>query len=143
MKNLVICMLSVVLTMFLVFSIAATHTQTKTSPGTMAFRVVDVNFANDVNNLTVTLGKMYGFIDAVVIDSAGTDTAYAVYVKDEHTIPIFSKTDCTSASEPYRYNLDEPRGVPISGQPQVQIADANNATMTNMVITLYMRDWQR
>ena len=114
------------------------------------FTAPQYNFANDVNNATITCSKWQGYIDGIVIDSTGTDTSFKLYVKDEHAATIFSKEDLTSASEPYRFAISasdtgstEFMGVPVNGAPQIQIADANDATLTNIVVTLYGRDYRK
>lgn len=114
------------------------------------FGSVTLDFASDVNDATVTLGRLQGYLDGVVIDSTGTDTSFKVYIKDEYDITIFSKVDCNSVTEPYRYALkteaadaNDYFGIPIDGTPKVQIADANDATLTNIAIKLYYRDWRK
>jgi len=145
MKKLIVCL---VLAVFIIAGLLMASTESIDVLDT--YRNITLNFDNDVNNATVTLSTIVGYIDGVVIDSAGTDTSFKVYVKDEHGIAIFSKTDCTSASEPYRYAISasdtgstEFMGVPVFGTPQIQIADANDATLTNIIVYLYCRDLRR
>ncbi len=100
--------------------------------------------ADPAHDFTETLVPIYGYLDRIVIDSAGTDTSYKVYLKDDHTITLFSKTDCSSATEPYSYILSEVDdggnafpGIPVGGACTLEVADIDDATATAITITLY------
>lgn len=126
-----------------------THT---TAPGSMAvsvnpvYRKVVISDAadGDANDFTETLETIYGYLDRIVIDSNGTDTSYKVYLKDDHAITLFSKTDCSSASEPYSYILSEVDvddnafpGIPVGGACTLEVADIDDATADMITITVY------
>jgi len=108
-----------------------------------------IAFDNDVNDVTVALGTINGWIDEIVIDSTGTDTSYKVYILDENSIAVWSKVNCTSASEPYRLPVTVTDGTNIfygarvNGAVSIQIADCNDASMTDLDIYLYFRDYRK
>lgn len=131
----------------------ATQTETHTlAPGSMAAsvkpayrKVVIADSADgDANDFTETLVTIYGFLDRIVIDSAGTDTTYSVILQDDHGITLFTKTDCSSASEPYSYILTEADvdgnvfpGIPVGGACTLEIANIDDATATAITVTIY------
>ena len=97
----------------------------------------------DVNDFSETT-PIYGTLQSISINTAGTDTSFKVYIKDPNGITAWSKTDCTSASDPYRYALTEAntatthfRGIPMAGNVTVELADGDDATMTKIWIWLY------
>jgi len=103
---------------------------------------VKVAFDNDVNDATVSVGDVIGKLREVVIDSNGTDTSYKVYLKD-NVRTLWSKTDCTSATDPYQLPITMTDGtnvfcdVPMSDTLSVQIKDANDATLDDLDIYVY------
>jgi hypothetical protein len=119
--------------------IAARH------PGIRKLTVADTD--GTVNDFTQTLPSLYGTFERIVIDSTGTDTSYKVYLRDENGIEIFSKTDCTSASEPYSFAISvvdtgsayHP-SVPVAGQCALELADGDDASLTAISIYLYYRE---
>ena len=104
----------------------------------------------DFDDATVTLSSINGYIEGVVINSNGTDTSYKVYLLDENGIAIFTKEDCSSSAEPYRYTVsvagtdgnDFARPMVI-GTPYIQIADANDASMDELIVKVYVRQWRK
>lgn len=91
--------------------------------------------AIDANNFTLNLGTVQGKLTGVVIKPTGIDTSYKVYVKDEYSSAVFSKTDCNSVAGTYRYAITAANtagthflGVPVSGDVTVQVVDANGLT---------------
>lgn len=130
-------------------TIDETHT---TAPGNIAvsvrpvYRKMVVSDAadGDANDFTETLESIYGYLDRIVIDSNGTDTDYDVTLLDEHEIELFTKTDCSSASEPYSYILSEVDvddnafpGIPVAGACKVVVADIDDASADAITITIY------
>ncbi|GAI12166.1 unnamed protein product [marine sediment metagenome] len=134
--------------------LASTETHTgggviNEKPGVSAFKKCSVNFG-DVNDsyYTETLKVIYGYVERVVIDATGTDTAYKVYVRDENGLAIFSKEDCSTGDGDYSYAISmsdtgstEFLGVPIGGAGSVDVNDANGLTDLD-VILYYQRWWQ-
>lgn len=103
----------------------------------------------DVNNQTIALPNMNGWIDAIVVDSNNTDTSYKVEILDENQIAIFSRADLTSASEPNRlsvyttYGSSTYPGARINGTPYLRITDCNDGSMDDLDITIYYRDFRK
>lgn len=99
---------------------------------------------SDMNDTTVSIGIIQGRLTGITIKGTGTDTAFKVYVKDENSFKVFSKENCSTSSMPYRYALstadtadNDFLGVPVSGTVSIQIADANNATLTDLTVKVY------
>lgn len=104
----------------------------------------------DVNDFSQIIDIAYGIIERITIDSNGTDTSYKVYLYDENNVAIFTKTDCSSASEPYNYAVSmsdtgstEFLGIPVIGSFTVVLADADDATMDDIDITVYYKEYIR
>lgn len=119
-------------------------------PTNVIFGTVTFDFSGDVNDVTEDAdNEIEGYLDDIVIDSNGTDTSYKIYVKDEHGVAVYSKTDCNSAVEPYHYAISSNdgtnyfRGVAVSGIIQVQIADCNDSSMDDLDVTIYYRDYRK
>lgn len=119
--------------------LATTTTQDTVNPSTWSSGAITVTAAY---NFTSSIGTVQGKLTGVVIEPTGTDTSYKVYVKDEHSIVVFSKTDCNSVDGSYRYAITAANtagthflGVPVSGDITVQVADA--AGLTGIVVTVY------
>lgn len=137
------------LTVILFAATTETHT---TAPASIdistkpLFRKVVIADATDgdANDFTETLDSIYGYLDRIVIDSAGTDTDYDVILKDDHAVTLFSKLDCSSASEPYSYILSEVDdsgnafpGIPVGGACTLELANIDDATATAITVTIY------
>lgn len=96
---------------------------------------------------TETLNDIYGVIDSIVIDAAGTDTTYGVILKDSTGNTLFTKTDCSTASDPYRFAVNEVsvdskyfRGARVAGACTVELAGCDDSSMTSITVTIYY--WQ-
>lgn len=154
MKNLKFALFLIVCICIVgVIVFGATQTETHTlAPGSMAAtvkpayrKVVIADSADgDANDFTETLVPIYGFLDRIVIDSAGTDTTYSVILKDDHAITLFTKADCSSATEPYSYILTEADvdgnvfpGIPVGGACTLEVANIDDATATAITVTIY------
>jgi len=98
-------------------------------------QMVTCTFDNDwpytnMNNLTLTTGHVQGTVVRVGYDTTGTDTQWDLILKDPMGFAVFTKTDCTSATEPIAYTVYEDdtegnphRGVPFSGHLTIDIDD--------------------
>lgn len=130
----------IIFSVILCVLVMATTTTDTVRPSSWASSAITIT---DANNLTTNIGTIQGKLTGIVIDSTGTDTSFKVYIKDEHAAYVFSKEDCSSSSEPYRYALTTTDtagttkflGVPVSGDITVQVADA--AGLTGIIITVY------
>lgn len=137
-----------------------THTNIGVTRGSVGavhseLRVHKIDFDNDVNNVTVSIPSIFGYVDGIVIDSNGTDTSFSVVLRDEHDCNIFFKADCNSVIEPHRHAITiiDSNGVhgatpaaylgaPVSGICDVVLTDANDATMDDLQIYIYYRDYR-
>lgn len=97
--------------------------------------------ASDANEFTETLNDIYGYLERVVIDATGTDTAYSVTIKDEYAVSLFAKTDCNTADGDYSYAISasdtgstEFLGVPVAGTGSVVVTGANDLTSLDVII---------
>ena len=150
MKSKLLVFIGLILIATILYGAATTEVHT-TPPGASlpvhsVFRKVVIADAadGDANDFTETLVPIYGYLDRIVIDSAGTDTSYKVYLKDDHAITLFSKTDCSSATEPYSYILSETDtssnafpGIPVGGACTLEVADIDDETATAITVTIY------
>lgn len=120
------------------------------------FRKYTIDFDEDVNDATVSLPSITGYLDGIVIDSNGTDTSFSVTLRDEHNCNMFVKADCNSVTEPHRYavTIADSNGVhgaavaayagaPVDGICDVVIADANDATLDDLQVYIYYREYRR
>ena len=99
---------------------------------------------NTIDDVTEGLGTIYGKLTGVTIAATGSDTSFKVYVKESNGYALFSKTDCNATSCLLRYALSasdtgstEFVGVPVAGAVSVQVADANDANMVSLTVTVY------
>lgn len=98
---------------------------------------------NDVNEVRLDSGPIYGHLQRIVIEAAGTDTAWGLSLTDDHGVTLFSKADLSSASVPYSYALIyqglDPNhwaiGIPSHGPMAVR---TSNVAATKEVQTLTM-----
>ena len=100
----------------------------------------------DVNNFAETLDSIYGEVKRIVIDTAGTDTAFSVVLQDENLATIFTKADCNSVLEPLSYMVyqDDSEGnpwpdVPVGGAMTLTVSDANGLTAVS--VTIYFKEY--
>jgi len=119
------------------------------------FRMYEFDLKEDVNNVTLDAPEIHGYLDGIVIDSNGTDTSFSVTLRDEHDCNIVV-VSCTSASEPHRYAItiiDSNSvhgaataaflGAPVKGICDIVVADANDASLDDLHVYLYYRDYRR
>lgn len=98
---------------------------------------------NDAGDQSVVSDPIYGHIQRIVIETAGTDTAWGLSLTDAYGLTLFSKADLSSASDPYSYaiayhGLDPNHwavGVPSHGPLTVA---TENVAATQEVQTLTM-----
>jgi len=127
---------------------ASTVTHPVSAPSAESYfsdiKSLKATFDADVNNVTIAVGKLYGSLERISIDSTGSDGSYKVYVNDSVGV-VWSKTDCNTANDPQSFPLTMTngtnvfKGIPITGAVSVQIADANDSSMTDLDIYLYYK----
>lgn len=130
---------------------APTETHTSRSPiagqhaGERAFKKCTIT-ATDVNNFTESLDVIYGVVMRVAINNTGADANFAVTLLDENDIEIFTKTgiDGDPDTTNYGYAVYEDdtegnpwMGVPVAGSMSLVVADANDASMTSLSVSIY------
>lgn len=114
------------------------------------YAVVMSDVDGDVNDWSSDTHDLYGYLVSIVVDSNGTDTEFGVEVADQYGNLLFDKDDFTSASEPYRYPIistdtasNVHRGAAIGGPLTVTVADADDATLDELRVVLYVRNYWR
>ena len=137
------------------FAVTITHYNRSSTHAAVAYqltydKVTISDDDGDANDFSQHVDVSYAILERIVIDSNGTDTSYKIYVYDENSAAIFTKTDCTSASEPYTYALSSTDtatttflGVPVVGSFSVTMADGDDATMDDIHVTVYYREFIR
>ncbi len=113
-------------------------------------RVIITHTGAPPTEFVETLDTIYGTLNSIVINAAGTDTDYDVILSDENGVVIFTKTDCSTAADPYRYALSEAdtaandfRGVNVGGDCSLSVQDINDSNATSISVTIYYtQNWQ-
>ena len=104
------------------------------------------------DNFTEDLNSIYGYLERVAIDVTGDDTAFAIYIKDEYGITLWSKADLNATSGDVTYAITMASTdsntfghVPVAGTCSVEVADANTdgaTEVTELNIIIYYREEQ-
>jgi hypothetical protein len=127
-------------------------TNTYQYPAGPVFARMTIGLDEDVNDITITLPNIQGKLLGFVADQTGADTAWSLTIKDEHGVTLFTSAIMDSGADPNRFafsSYDNEAtanwflGVPIFGTGSVTIADANDASMSDLDIHLYYEDWRR
>lgn len=128
----------ILIILLMLFCLGATITQVSRKGAVV--RRTRVAFGADVNDASETAVSFFGTLKRIVIDSAGTDTAFKVYLKDAASITLWSKTDCNSTDDPESLPLTMTDGsttflgIPHTGALTVEIDDANDLTDLDIYI---------
>lgn len=114
-------------------------------------RVAHIDLENDVNDITIPLNWITGYIEGITIKpGTGTDAVFQVDVNDENGASIFSKSTFDSGNGTVRLAISHSDtggtdfvGVPVNGQCSVSVRDANTTSLANLEIFIYYRECRR